>query len=180
LMKNYQVCLPEDKIKDEYLKSIDSKKYVSAWKQAKDTIVSLNIYNRILNKLENINIDNLTAKNRKDNEIKHRTFTNLKSMYTDILSNLDPLIDEDLKMTFSDTPYDEVLDNTNVEVKSALLVKYHGLSVEQQNNFTFNELIKATVKEKTSQNKQVMQQMNELGHDYQHKDAYNEIGRAHV
>jgi len=179
LMKNYQVCLPEDKIKDEYLKSIDSKKYVSAWKQAKDTIVSLNIYNRILNKLENINIDNLTAKNRKDNEIKHRTFTNLKSMYTDILSNLDPLIDEELKMTFSDTPYDEVLDNTNVEVKSALLEKYHGLSVEQQNNFTFNELIKATVKEKTSQNKQVMQQMNELGHDYQHKDAYNDIAKQY-
>src|SRR5699024_4269562 len=104
---------------------------------------------------------------------------NLKSMYTDILSNLEPLIDEELKMTFSDTPYDEVLDNTNVEVKSALLEKYHGLSVEQQNNFTFNELIKATVKEKTSQNKQVMQQMNELGHDYQHKDAYNDIAKQY-
>src|SRR5699024_5009527 len=70
LMKDYQICLPEDEIKEEYLKSEKRESenvYVPAWKQAKDTIVSLNIYNRTLNKLENVNLDNLTAKNRKEN-----------------------------------------------------------------------------------------------------------------
>src|SRR5699024_12658500 len=46
--------------------------YVPAWKQAKDTIVSLNIYNRTLNKLENVNLDNLTAKDRKENVMNQR------------------------------------------------------------------------------------------------------------
>src|SRR5699024_4857161 len=58
LMKDYQICLPEDEIKEEYLKSEKRESenvYVPAWKQAKDTIVSLNIYNRTLNKLENVN-----------------------------------------------------------------------------------------------------------------------------
>src|SRR5699024_11770267 len=49
LMKDYQICLPEDKIKKEYLNSDgreNRNKYIPAWKQAKDTIVSLNIYNQ--------------------------------------------------------------------------------------------------------------------------------------
>src|SRR5699024_11796915 len=82
LMKNYQICLPEDEIKEEYLESEKRESenvYVPAWKQAKDTIVSLNIYNRTLNKLENMNLDNLTAKNRIENAINH---INYNSMYS--------------------------------------------------------------------------------------------------
>src|SRR5699024_1542559 len=113
LMKDYKICLPEDEIKEEYLESEKREGenvYVPAWKQAKDTIVSLNIYNRTLNKLENVNLDNLTAKDRKENVMNQRTFTNLKSAYMDILSDVDPLINEELNMTFNDIPSDEVLD----------------------------------------------------------------------
>src|SRR5699024_9885762 len=122
LMKDYQICLPEDKIKEEYLESKKRESeniYVPAWKQAKDTIVSLNIYNRTLNKLENVNLDNLTAKDRKENAINHRTFTNFKSAYMDILSGIEPLINEELKMVFKNIPSGEALDSTSVEVKSA-------------------------------------------------------------
>src|SRR5699024_10676295 len=41
LMKDYQICLPEDEIKEEYLASEKRESenvYVPAWKQAKDTI----------------------------------------------------------------------------------------------------------------------------------------------
>src|SRR5699024_3184270 len=81
LMKDYQICLPEDKIKEEYLHSDkeNENQYAPAWEQAKDTVVSHNIYNRTLKKLENESVDKLTATDRKDNEIKYRTFTNLKS-----------------------------------------------------------------------------------------------------
>lgn len=182
LMKDYQICLPEDKIKEEYLKSIEQgseHKYVPAWKQAKDTIVSLNIYERTLNKLENINTDNLTAEDRKDTEIKYRTFTNLKSMYTDILSHLEPLIDEELKMTFNDIPSDEVLYNTSVEVKSALLEKHHNLTDEQQKDISFNQLMTMTLKEKESQYDHVAQKINDLDDKDRHKDAYNDVAKQY-
>src|SRR5699024_4709516 len=182
LMKDYQICLPEDKIKDEYAKfsEKDSEhKYVSARKQAKDIIVSLNIYNRTLNKLENITPDNLTAKDRKNTAIQYRTFTNLKAVYMDILSNLESLIDEELKIAFKDLSHDDILNNTSVEVKSALLEKYHGLSIKQKKTVTFNELMKATVNEKVSQYDQVTQQMNELGHNHQYKDVYHDIAKQY-
>src|SRR5699024_4002569 len=81
LMKDYQICLPEGKIRKEYLQSDkeNEKQYVPAWEQAKDTVVSLNIYNRTLKKLENESAGELTATDRKDNEIKYRAFTKLKS-----------------------------------------------------------------------------------------------------
>ena len=182
LVKDYQICLPEDKIKEEYLKSFekdDEYKYVPAWKQAKDTIVSLNIYNRTLNKLKNVNFDNLTAEDRKDTVIQYRTVTNLKAVYMDILSNLEPLIDEELKIAFKDLPHDDILDKTSVEVKSALIEKYHSLSVEQQSTVTFNELVKATVKEKVSQYEQGTQKVNELGRNHQHKDAYHDVAKQY-
>src|SRR5699024_7741305 len=95
----------------------NEKQYVPAWEQAKDTVVSLNIYNRTLKKLENESAGELTATDRKDNEIKYRTFTKLKLSYVDILSDLEPLINEELKMAFNDIPSDEVMDNVSVEVK---------------------------------------------------------------
>src|SRR5699024_3341242 len=153
--------------------------YVPAWKQAKDTIVSLNIYNRTLNKLENVNLDNLTAKDRKENVMNQRTFTNLKSAYMDILSDVDPLINEELNMTFNDIPSDEVLDNTSVEVKSALLEKYHDLSNEQQDNISFGGLMKATLQEKESQYNTVTQQLSELDHDSKQKDAYKDVANQY-
>src|SRR5699024_3011105 len=182
LMKNYQICLPEDEIKEEYLESEKRESenvYVPAWKQAKDTIVSLNIYNRTLNKLENVNLDNLTAKDRKENAINHRTFTNFKSAYMDILSGIEPLINEELKMTFNDIPSDEVLDNTSVEVKSALLEKYHDLSNEQQDNISFGGLMKAILQEKESQYNTVTQQLSELDHDSKQKDAYKDVANQY-
>lgn len=182
LMKDYQICLPEDKIKNEYLKFIEKDyeyKYVPAWKQAKDIILSLNIYNRTLNKLKYINLDNLTVEDRKDTAIQYRTLTNFKTVYTDILSNLETLIDEELKIAFKELPHDDILGDTSVEVKSALLEKYHGLSVGQQSIVTFNELIKVTVKEKVSQYEQITQQMHELGHNHQHKDAYHDVAKQY-
>src|SRR5699024_5743038 len=178
LMKDYQICLPEDKIKEEYLKSDvreNGNKYIPAWKQAKDTIVSLNIYNRTLNKLENVNVDHLTAEDRKENAINYHTFTNLKSEYMNILSDLEPLINEELKMTFNDIPSNEILDHTSVEVKSALLEKYHNLTDKQQKNVTFNSLMKATLQEKESQYNIVTKQMSELDHNDKRKDAYKDV-----
>src|SRR5699024_9297614 len=151
LMKDYQICLPEDKIREEYLKSDvreNENKYIPSWKQAKDTIVSLNIYNRTLNKLENVNVDHLTAEDRKEHAINYHTFTNLKSEYMNILSDLELLINEELKMTFKDIPSNEIFDHTSIEVKSALLEKYHELTDKQQENVTFNSLMKATLQEK--------------------------------
>ena len=182
LMKDYQICLPEDEIKEEYLKSEKRESenvYVPAWKQAKDTIVSLNIYNRTLNKLENVNLDNLTAKNRKENAINHRTFTNLKSAYLDVLSDIEPMINEELKMAFKDIPSSEVLDSISVEVKSALLEKYNDLTNEQKENITFNGLMKETLEEKESQYKAVTQQMSELNHDSKRKDAYKDVANQY-
>src|SRR5699024_7411949 len=165
LMKDYQICLPEDEIKEEYLKSEQREStnvYVPAWKQAKDTIVSLNINKRTLNKVEHVNLDNLTAKDRKENAINHRTFTNLKSAYMDVLFDIEPMINEELKMAFKDIPPSEVLDNTSVEVKSVLLEKYNDLTDEQRESITFNGLMNETLKEKESEYNAVTQQMGEL------------------
>src|SRR5699024_5264383 len=109
----------------------------------------------------------------------HRTFTNLKSAYMDVLSGIDPLINEELKMTFNDIPSDEVLDNTSVEVKSALLEKYHYLSNEQQDNISFGGLMKATLQEKESQYNTVTQQLSELDHDSKQKDAYKDVANQY-
>src|SRR5699024_1257023 len=96
-----------------------------------------------------------------------------------ILSDLEPLINEELKMTFNDIPSDQVLDHTSVEVKSALLEKYHNLTDGQEENVTFNSLMKATLQEKESQYNMVVQQMNELDHNDKRKDAYKDVANQY-
>src|SRR5699024_10707312 len=123
--------------------------------------------------------DNLTARDRKENAINHRTFTNLKYAYMDVLSDIEPMINEELKMAFKDIPSNEVLDSTSVEVKSALLEKYNDLTDEQRESITFNGLMKETLKEKESQYKAVTQQMGELNHDSKRKDAYKDVANQY-
>src|SRR5699024_6232256 len=143
------------------------------------TVVSINIYNRTLNKLENTNDSKLTPGERKNNEIKHRTFSSLKDEYMSILSTLDPLINEELKMVFNDVPQDEMLNKISVEVKSGLLEKYYDLTQEQQDVVSFNNLKKATMQEKESQYNAVTQQMSKLGHDSKQKDAYIDVANQY-
>src|SRR5699024_10086465 len=125
LMKDYQIKLPLDEIKNEYNKSDNENIniHVTAWKQAKDTLFTLKIYDRTLNKLENQG--NLSPEDLKNNHVKYDTFHRLKKQYSNTLKELSPLIDEEIKEAFPEQVNVEILEESDVETKSFLLEKYY-------------------------------------------------------
>src|SRR5699024_1819660 len=62
LMKSHQIKLPLEEIKSDFhsQKEEQNKYYTPAWKQARDTLFTLRIYNRTLNKMERNSKENKT------------------------------------------------------------------------------------------------------------------------
>src|SRR5699024_6754271 len=155
LMKNHQIKLPLEEIKNDFhLQEDKQNRYdTPAWKQARDTLFTLRIYNRTLNKMERNSNENKTPQELKEESIKFITFNNLKEQYKHTLSQLEPLVDEELKNTFSsyinvnttqETPMGMVdiddLEHVNVEVKSYVLEKYNDLSGKERSEEHTSEL----------------------------------------
>lgn len=161
LMKDHQIKLPLEKIKDDFNSTTNRYKesnYVPAWKQAKDTLFTLRIYNRTLNKMERTSNENKTPQELKDDRIKIDTFNKLKEQYTTTLDKLEPLIDEELKGAFPSQINIDSLDNVNVETKSFILEKYNSLSETEKDNTNLYELTQEALQESESKLEGLQQQ----------------------
>lgn len=178
LMKDYQIKLPLEEIKNEYQKSSpenDYSLYTPAWKQANDTLFTISIYNRTVNKLDR-ELDDLSPDEYKNNRIEYQTFVRLKDQYTQKLNDLSPLINEELKQAFPERINDEVLDESNVETKSLLLEKYYQLSEKEQQSINIDDLMQEALEESNTKYNAVnqLQQSNEHNHDKEDYKAYSD------
>lgn len=163
MLKDYNILLPEDKIKTEMMNQEgynDNQLYTPSWKQAKDLMTSINIYDRTVHKLRNKNIDKATPKEMKDTIIKIQSYKELKEDYTQYLNELKPVIDMNVKETFGN----EALQDASMEVKLAALESYSKLDEDEKENLNTHEFIEHLQQEQE-------QQANYLNHQGEQQDS---------
>src|SRR5699024_4686002 len=172
LMKDYQIKLPVNEIEDEYRKSNQRhlNTHVPAWKQAKNTLVTLNIYDSTLRKLENQK--HLSPQNLKNNHIKYDTFHRLKEQYVNTLQELAPWIDEEIKQAFPEHMNDDILEQADVETKSFLLEKYHVLSEEEQQSIINIDHFMKEALEESKSNYHTINQLQKTNENHYDKEDY--------
>lgn len=146
LLKEHNILLPEDKIKQEYINQQNdlehNKVYVPVWKQANDIMTSIRIYNNTLKKYGRMDLNSLSAEKLKDAIIKIETFKQLKSNYENYLSELTPLINNQINnLTSHDEVINERAKHAPIEVKVAILEEYSKLSNEERDNLVLEDFI---------------------------------------
>src|SRR5699024_1627629 len=177
LMKDYQIKLPLEEIKSEFDRSGKEKQPLKdpVWKQANDMLFTINIYNRTLKKLDK-EMHHLAPEEYKNNRVKYQTFTQLKEHYSQKLSKLPPLLDEELQQAFPEQMSDDILKESDVETKSFLLEKYHALSEEEQQSLNMDHFMKEALEESKKKFHIVhqLQQTNEHHFDIEDYEAYSD------
>lgn len=142
LVKEHNIVLPEEKIKFECVaqnKTQDiNKSYVPVWQQVKDTMTSIEIYERTINQFKQQDKNKLTSEQLKENLIKVNSFNILKSSYEKYLENIIPLIDQQIEAI----SHNKVLNKSNLRIKVAVLESYSQLSHDEQTDLNIEELVK--------------------------------------
>ncbi|MFG6121131.1 MobQ family relaxase [Thalassobacillus sp. B23F22_16] len=172
MLKDYNILLPEDKIKKEMKnqdKYNENQLYTPTWKQAKDLMTSINIYDRTINKLSKQNTDKATPEEMKDTIIKIQSYKELKENYNQYLSELKPVIDMNVKETFDN----EALQNTSMEVKLAALESYSKLNEDEKNNLNTHEFIE-NLQQEQEQQANYLNQQGEQQDSQERKEVYKD------
>jgi len=170
LLKDHNILLPDEIIKDEFKKQGKSedynKQYIPVWKQAKDTMTSIDIYNRTVNKLKRVNVNEAAPEKLKDTLIKINSFNELKNDYEKYLKDVSPIIDNELQ-NISDNAE---LNNANLTIKVAVLEAYSNLDETEKDNFNIQEFIEDLQREQEQQAEQFVSQ----DQDENKKEIYKE------
>lgn len=147
MLKDYNIKLPENEIRKEMINQGKYKEYekmyTPVWKQAKDLMTSIRIYDRTLNKIKNQSANELTKEDFKESVIKLNSYAKLKKEYEEHLKELSPLIDENIRQTFQN----EALNNASLETKLEVLEAYSKLSEYEKENIDQETFIKQVQEE---------------------------------
>lgn len=168
LLKDQNIMLPKDAIKFEYI-SQDKKyefnrKYIPLWKQAEDTLTSLDIYSRTIHKLERTNTSKVSPEEIKEIIINLNSIKKLKEDYIRYLEEILPKINNHIQ-EISDN---ETLNHSAMRIKVAFLKKYSTLSENQKENINLNIF----VEELKNEHEQLASEFNRYGQnqDQEKKD----------
>lgn len=141
LLKEHSILLPKELIKDEYVhqgKDLeDQKLYVPTWKQGKDVITSIGIYNSTIDKLNRQDMNRLAPDKLKDTIVKLSTYEDLTSSYQKYLNDITPIIDQEIQSISTN----KHVTNADVEVKVALLEEYSTLNEEEKDHADIEKLL---------------------------------------
>src|SRR5699024_3279668 len=143
-LKRNNIYIPEDRIKYEYknyFEGENSQNYIPAWKQAKDMLKSIRIYDNTVNRIEKTNLDNINPEERVRLMIEAHSYRQLKKSYEKHIRDLEPLIDQEMAHYLPDY---EAMKSMKIQSKTAVLDEYHSLSVDKQREVSGDELV-ATV-----------------------------------
>lgn len=167
-LKNHSNYIPEKSLKEEY-KSVENKQefnlYVPVWKQAKDALVSIDIYDRAIAKHEKLNPEKVEASKYKNEIIKAQTMVYLKEDYELYAKGIEPLLDEDINQKIGMKDID--LNSVKIPVKVAMLEKHSTLSVEEKENLNEKDFLN-TMKTEVDQEQKAIQ--GRLEEDYENED----------
>lgn len=159
LLKKHDILLPEELIKEEYItrsKDFDNiTNLVPTWKQAKDTLSSIRIYERTINKISRSDLTQI--EDPKSAIIKAKTFTDLKADYESYLESIEPILDHDIKSKGFNIYFHEL----NIESKVAILEEYSLLSKDEIQNLNHAELLQDIYDKQEVLNNEVQAQYNQ-------------------
>lgn len=175
LLKEHNILLPNELIKDEYLKQGKDKEhtrlYIPTWKQAKDTMASIDIYDRTLRKLNRSDMNKLSPDRLKDTIIKLSSFKELKSSYEKYLEDITPLIDNEIH-SITDN---KSVNNADREIKVAILEEYSKLSDDQKENLNIGKFLQEVKNHHKEQSR--IAQINQSKSDDDRKELYGDVSR---
>ncbi|TCP24460.1 plasmid mobilization system relaxase [Scopulibacillus darangshiensis] len=175
LLKKHNILIPSNKIKDEYQRQAVSNEnistYVPVWKQAKDTLTSIEIYNRSIRKFNNLNLNIIEPTKLKEETIKINSIKQLKSNYENYIEKIEPLLDQDIREKISPDINCAVID---INVKVALLEGYSKLNEQEKLFLDVNEFIKDIQEQEEFKQQEAANKSNENGNDDE-KEIYNNI-----
>lgn len=141
-MKETNEIIPFQELKEHYQTRAKQNEYemvVPLWKQAKQTMTSIKIYQRSIDKFNRMDKD---IPELHKEIIQARTFADLKEQYEGYIQDIEPYINTDLaKKGFAPE-----IQNHDIEMKVTLLEAYDRLSVlekEQLNHVKFLEDVQA-------------------------------------
>lgn len=135
-MKDTHTIIPFNELKEHYQTRAKRNEYemvVPLWKQAKQTMTSIKIYQRSVHKFNRMDKD---IPDLHKEVIQARTFADLKEQYEGYIQDIEPYINTDLeKKGFAPD-----IQNRDIEMKVTLLEAYDRLSIldkEQLNHVQF-------------------------------------------
>src|SRR5690606_30562778 len=138
LLRKHNIILPKELIKEEF--TLRQKDYdymalqVPVWKQAKDTLTSIGIYDRTIKKINRTRPEEM--KDLKAEVVKLRSFTELKANYEKYIEDITPIIDHQVSEIGLKSKH---IDGMNVEAKVAVLEEYDKLNDNQKQELNVKE-----------------------------------------
>lgn len=140
-LKQNLIYIPEDRIQKAFRNGFEEeyRHDIPAWKQAKDMMKSIRIYDNTIRKIENTNLGKLEPEKIRQKIIQSDSFHNLKESYEQQVKDLEPMIDYEMERHL---PYQDSMKDLSIQTKTALLEEYHDLPQEKQENMSGDDLMK--------------------------------------
>lgn len=172
LLRKHNIILPKELIKEEY--TLRQKDYdymalqVPVWKQAKDTLTSIGIYDRTINKINRTKPEDM--KDLKAEVIKLRSFTELKANYENYIQEVMPIIDHQINEIGLTA---KQVSGLNIEAKVAVLEEYDKLNETEKEELNIKEFVSEIQETYEEQAKQAEEKKSVS--DGNEKDVYQSI-----
>lgn len=171
LLKKHNILLPQELIKEEYLtrsKDFDNiTNLVPTWTQAKDTLTSIRIYERTINKISKTDLTQ--SRDPKAEIIKARTFTDLKADYENYIDSIEPILNHDIK----EKGFNIDVFELNIESKVAILEEYSLLNENEIKDLDHGEFLQNVHDKQESLNHEIQSQYDS-GNERE-KDIYSDL-----
>lgn len=172
LLRKHNILLPKELIKEEYTlreKDFDYMKVqVPVWKQAKDTLTSIGIYDRSINRINRMKAENI--KDLKAEVIKLHTFKDLKVSYEAYIEQIQPIVDHQVKEIGLSS---KQLSSLNIQSKVALLESYDNLNETEKEQLNLNKFV-SDVQEKFEEQEKLANEKQEQSNGNE-KEVYQSI-----
>ena len=140
LLRKHIIILPKELIKEEFTLRQKDYDYMSlqvpVWKQAKDTLTSIGIYDRTIKKINRTRPEEM--KDLKAEVVKLRSFTDLKANYEKYLEDITSIIDHQISEIGLKSKH---VSGLNFESKVAVLEEYDKLNDNQKEELNIKEFV---------------------------------------
>ncbi|MGE6370583.1 MobA/MobL family protein [Planococcus kocurii] len=172
LLRKHNIILPKDLIKEEF--TLREKEYdntanqIPVWKQAKDTLTSIGIYERSIKRINRSRPEDL--KDLKTEVVKLHTFKELKANYEKYINDIEPIINQQVsEIGFKK----KQLESLTIQAKVAVLEEHSKLSETEKEQLNLKEFVSDVQEKFEEQAEQANEKkMQSSGNE---KDIYQSI-----
>lgn len=172
LLRKHNIVLPKELIKEEFALRQKDYDYMSlqvpVWKQAKDTLTSIGIYDRTINKINRTKPEDMI--DLKSEVVKLRSFKELKANYEKYIEEITPIIDHQISEIGLSAKHSNAL---SIEAKVTVLEEYDKLNDTEKEQLNLKEFVSGIQEKYEEQAKQA--EFKQSQSDGNEKDIYQSI-----